>query len=83
MDINRSKLFTLRSFTTKTNMSKIRSCRGQPPTCPVLLRNVVETLFPIKNIERQNIEMDENEYSADAIDPVTDNKVNLGTFWKR
>ena len=66
-------------------MSKIRSCRGQAPTCPILLRNVVETVFPIQSIERQNAEIDENGYCTDAIDPVTDNEVvpSLGTVWKR
>ena len=40
---------------------------------------MVETLFPIQSIERQNIEIDENEYSMGAIDLVTDNEVVLAS----
>ena len=36
---------------------------------------MVETLFPIQSIERQNVKKDENEYSTDAINPVTENEV--------
>ena len=60
-------------------MFKIKSCRGQAPTFPVLLRNVVETLFPILSIERQNVQIDENEYSTHAVDPGMDNEVILAS----
>ena len=63
----------------KVVMCKIRICIGQAPTCSVLLRKVVETLFPIQIIERQNVEIDENEYSTDAIDPVADIEVIIAS----
>ena len=37
----------------------------------------VETLYPIRSIERQSVEIDENDYSTHAIDPVMDNEVIL------
>ena len=43
----------------------------------ILLRNVVETLFPIQSNERENVEVDGSAGSTDAIAPVTDNEVIL------
>ena len=63
----------------KVVMFKIKSCRGQAPTYRVLLRNVVKTLFPIQSNKKENIEVDENANSTDAIDIVTDNEVILAS----
>ena len=55
-------------------MSKIRGDKGQMPTCPVLLKAVVETLFPAQQTQARGEQPSDNPEPPLFL-PVDDNEI--------